>query len=531
MKKLITSLLFICTVLLAFAQEDVIRNGDFELATPGDTTIAGLPYWHMDKVSPESGVWGEAADRHVTIASDDSATLYQVVELISADSVRYDLSFSAGDAWNTGSVIVIISTSDADSTIRTPLVTDSLDIMTDEMALSVVFSQGTEHAGKHLIVEFGCTPEDPVEGSAYTNIDDVVMLKRLPGVNNPPIANAGDDQSAKGGELVTLDGSGSSDPDGDSLAFHWISTFPGITLSDPNAVNPTFTAPDVTELSSYDFALYVNDGQVNSDTVLTRVTVIPAGELIRNGDFSEKVPGSDPETESLKDVLHWNTDMPRDSLQGGIWGPMVTLASFDSTLYQVVDVIGPEAATYTLTMSARSSWDSYSVNTIFSVSEADSTVRTDLDVQENLNDIDPATGVNTCDYAKFKHVFGIEAGSVHAGKYLIVELDNIWHPDGEEFDDGWAEVNFVSLVKQVTSGIHTDRMAGITVYPNPASEILYIQGTDVTEIHIYSILGKLEKSIIRQNIQQVNVEDLTPGIYILKMTTQKGVLNSKIRIQ
>jgi hypothetical protein len=357
------------------------------------------------------------------------------------------------------------------------------------------------------------------------------MLKRVPGVNNPPIADAGDDQSTKGGELVTLDGSGSSDPEGDPITYHWISTFPGIILSDPNAVDPTFTAPNVTELSSYDFALYVNDGEFNSDTVLTRVTVIPAGELIRNGDFSERVPGSDPGSTSLKDVRYWNIDEIADSLQGGYEPPTLYLASFDSVLYQVVDVIGEEAATYSLTIRSRSSWDSYSVNTVFSVSGADSTQRTVLDVQENLNGVDPANGVNTSDFVKFKHVFDIEAGSPHAGKHLIVELDNIWHPDGEETDDGWAEVNFVSLVKEVTSGIKSDEIGGITLYPNPVSSVLHIESPiAVSRVNIYSILGSLEKSVTGDRISAVLVDDLAPGLYLISVFTEKGAKNLKVQI-
>jgi len=87
--------------------------------------------------------------------------------------------------------------------------------------------------------------------------------------NSPPVAHAGTDQTAKVGDLVTLDGSGSSDVDGDSLSFFWSLTMPdgsSALLSDPAAVHPSF---DVDASGTYVAQLIVNDGMVDSapDTV------------------------------------------------------------------------------------------------------------------------------------------------------------------------------------------------------------------------------------------------------------------------
>ncbi len=528
MKKVFTTFIILFSVLMIYGQDDVIRNGGFEMGTENSNWDHDIEDWYIDKDSVE-GWWGDALDRHVTLASGDSATLYQVVEVISADSVLYELSLSAADSWNTASLIVIISTSDADSSMRTILKADTIDITSETFGLTFGFSENSEYVGKKLIVELGCTALD--ETGAWCNVDDVVMIKRLPGVNNPPTADAGDDQSVKGGELVTLDGSASADPDEDPLTYTWISTFPGITLSDPTAVAPTFTAPDVSELSSYLFALYVNDGEVNSDTVLTKVTVIPAGELIRNGGFSERVPGSDPESNSLKDVLYWNIDEPRDSISGGIWGPMVTLASVDANLYQVVDVLENVDAVYSLSFSARSSWNSHSVDIVVSISEADSSARIEMASAENLMAIDPPGGINTSEYAIFKQTLAVPAALGLAGKSMILELDNVAYDDGN--DDGWAEVEFVSLVKTVnTTHVPTNGLNDLTLYPNPASDIIYIGGDlGVSRVEIYSILGTKVRSKAGKDITQVNVEELKSGMYIISLTTQQGAVNHKLQIK
>ena len=63
--------------------------------------------------------------------------------------------------------------------------------------------------------------------------------------NQAPVANAGANQTGEQSYEITLDGSGSSDPDGDPLKYAWsfASKPEGSTasLSNVSAVNPTFT--------------------------------------------------------------------------------------------------------------------------------------------------------------------------------------------------------------------------------------------------------------------------------------------------
>ncbi|MDD4748213.1 MAG: DPP IV N-terminal domain-containing protein [Salinivirgaceae bacterium] len=92
--------------------------------------------------------------------------------------------------------------------------------------------------------------------------------------NTKPVANAGEAQIVNVGDTVELDGSESSDDDGDSLTYSWsITSAPdGSTaaLSDSGIVNPTFI-PDV--VGDYSIQLIVNDGTENSDADTVSVSV------------------------------------------------------------------------------------------------------------------------------------------------------------------------------------------------------------------------------------------------------------------
>lgn len=88
--------------------------------------------------------------------------------------------------------------------------------------------------------------------------------------NSAPIANAGADVVVYDPQMVTLNGSGSFDPDGDSLVIQWvqISGLP-VTLNGGDTLTPSFMA----ESGEYLFRLVVTDpsGESSSDDVAVKV--------------------------------------------------------------------------------------------------------------------------------------------------------------------------------------------------------------------------------------------------------------------
>lgn len=101
------------------------------------------------------------------------------------------------------------------------------------------------------------------------------------GGNCAPVAEAGGSQSVTIGTVVTLDGSGSSDVNGDSLAYNWSFTSKpassSAALSNSAAVKPAFTADAA---GTYTISLVVNDGKADSESDTVNITATSAATAV-----------------------------------------------------------------------------------------------------------------------------------------------------------------------------------------------------------------------------------------------------------
>jgi|GEM_PF-800720 len=106
------------------------------------------------------------------------------------------------------------------------------------------------------------------------------------GPNQPPVANAGPDQSVAAGVRVQLNASMSTDPEDGSISqFGWEQVDNGadaVVLEFANTATPEFTAPSSLTAQTLEFRVQAQDseGATSTDTVLVEVAALQENEIL-----------------------------------------------------------------------------------------------------------------------------------------------------------------------------------------------------------------------------------------------------------
>ncbi len=88
---------------------------------------------------------------------------------------------------------------------------------------------------------------------------------------------------------------------------------------------------------------------------------------------------------------------------------------------------------------------------------------------------------------------------------------------------------FITVTGDTVLGLDTNVLSQISVYPNPASDILTIKvpsNVQVNNATLYDILGK-NTGVVFAN-EQIDVSSLSRGVYILTVDTNEGSITQRI---
>ncbi len=249
----------------------------------------------LDDSAIQDGVMG-AFDGVLTLANDMPDLLKTVLAILDVDIDGEDVL--RGEVLTAGTERrLMVATAIGDRCVDVPLDTDIfLVTLIDSRLVSDRGSYDDLVAGLNIDV-YG---EDGSGGCfiADTVIADSTDATPPPTENRPPVADAGANQPVQSGSSVMLDGSGSSDPDGDTITYSWTLDAPlgsSAALSAADTAMPSFTT-DVD--GEYVGTLIVNDGQVDSapDTVNVTASATPP---VNRPPVAEAGPNQEVETGKL----------------------------------------------------------------------------------------------------------------------------------------------------------------------------------------------------------------------------------------
>ena len=75
------------------------------------------------------------------------------------------------------------------------------------------------------------------------------------------------------------------------------------------------------------------------------------------------------------------------------------------------------------------------------------------------------------------------------------------------------------------TAVEDNQDSDITIYPNPTSGMIVIEGSDVAEVQVYDFLGQLLKAT-KENVIDMSAQE--GGTYIIKVITPSGVVTKQI---
>jgi hypothetical protein len=351
-------------------------------------------------------------------------------------------------------------------------------------------------------------------------------------VNKAPSANAGSDQTVDEGTLVTLDGTASSDPDGNTLTYLWTAPS-GITLSSTSAAKPTFTAPEVNSDTQYNFTLVVSDGSLSSAPVSVLVTV----KQVNKAPSANAGPDQTVDEGTLVTLDGTASSDPDGNTLTYLWtapsGITLSSTSAAKPTFTAPDVNSDTQYTFTLVVSD-GSLSSAPVSVLVTVKHLNkapsANAGSDQTVDEGTLVTLDGTASSDPDGNTLTYLWTAPAGIMLSSTSAVkpkfnapeikqdsVIIFTLTVNDGiTNSEPSSVRISILNVIKTATEFSGLD---DIKIYPNPSKGIFNIEGLNgnrQNSIEIYTIDGKLvqhKKSNLTRD--EVDLSNQIPGTYLL----------------
>ncbi|UII24169.1 PKD domain-containing protein [Fulvivirga ligni] len=340
---------------------------------------------------------------------------------------------------------------------------------------------------------FSLTVSDGVLSSS----DDVSITVQQGNTNQAPTANAGNDQNLPAGTgSANLSGSG-TDPDGNSLTYSWSQiNGPSVSISNANAASTSVNG--LASGNSYVFRLTVSDGSLSSTDDVT-ITVTPDN----TGSTAYRIKN------------RWQNTYLRD---GGDRVQYTNSSSGDSYLWVLEDVNNGQ--------EIRNVATGHYMHIENLTGQVQCTPRT-FGWQSSRWAMEDAGG----GFVRIRNVW-------QGNQYINVEnlQGNAQH--GTIYPQ-WESAQWVLEPVSISARVgSSDSMLSeaFNVYPNPAeNEFTIAVDSDIRDdasFVIYNLSGtSVKEGALTGSHTQVDTDNMTAGIYLLKVISGDSIMHSKISIK
>ena len=97
------------------------------------------------------------------------------------------------------------------------------------------------------------------------------------------------------------------------------------------------------------------------------------------------------------------------------------------------------------------------------------------------------------------------------------------------FDDGCEAESDPLSVTVIWDAIHENGKEA-KIYPNPANDILHVEGSDVILVEVFNIMGQ-SVLYVDENFKSINISNLQNGVYFVRLKTNDGEKTVKLIIE
>ena len=385
-------------------------------------------------------------------------------------------------------------------------------------ASTTFFTPPTSSAGATLVFSLVVTDDDGAESTP----DEVVI--RVTSHNVQPIANAGDDQSVDENTLVTLDGTGSSDPDFHTLSYSWTLTeFPTLDsspeipqLSDPTVASPTFTAPEVVGGISLVYTLTVTDNaeapKSHTDTVRININNVAGGMSAADDDGA--ITGASDEVGMHSSPQ--NTPNKSASL----------LKVFNGSQY--VDFVGGVTIQTGVPKFKGTSSGISSVQVLLNdVQVGGNNISSDGTFRKGWKHTPLADGTYTISINNNK------GGRELFSSSIIIDKDSDGNPSVSatinKVDAALSPFDLTVMLGKTAAIGDELSVKDISISPNPTSGILNITVNEKAYYKLLNIRGQtLKTGVLSTGKSKIDISSFAKGIYLLNIKTSKRSFTGKV---